>query len=106
MKATNWEKTLDSDLEGPTLPGIVRRAVLDAWQQDSDTVRRRPSPPLVLAIGGIDDTNCHEPVATYGADGVAVIRSILQADDPAQMTHQIKTNMRNPPFEPRDFEKA
>ena len=35
-----------------------------------------------VAIGGIDTTNCREVFAA-GADGIAVIRAIFAASDPA-----------------------
>ena len=37
--------------------------------------------------------NCSEPVG-YGADGVAVIRSVMQASDPAEAVRKIKTGMK------------
>lgn len=69
-------------LEGPALPGSVCRAL--------------PGPirPVVLAIGGINKHNCHEPVVLHGADGVAVIRSVLQSSDPGRISELIHRNMR------------
>ena len=74
------EKTI---LEGPELPGKVCRE-LDQ--------RMGFSRPKVFAIGGIDEMNCHEPVA-LGADGVAVIRAISAAVDPAYTSMRIVANM-------------
>lgn len=71
------------DLEGPTLPGRVSRAIREKYD----------SSPPVLAIGGIDETNCDEPVCAFGADGVAAIRAVLHADDPAEATRQIQASM-------------
>lgn len=72
MTKSHPEKNQDQ-LEGPRFPGRIKEE-LNKFCND------RPS-PIVFAIGGIDETNCHEPVS-YGADGVGVIRSVMQADDP------------------------
>lgn len=69
-------------VEGPALPGTVRRAL-------SGPIR-----PVVLAIGGIDEHNCHAPVVVHGADGVAVIRSVLQSSDPGRISELMHRNMR------------
>mmetsp|Transcript_13139 Transcript_13139/g.18596 ORF Transcript_13139/g.18596 Transcript_13139/m.18596 type:complete len:325 (-) Transcript_13139:265-1239(-) len=74
------------DLEGPTLPGKVRQAFVDEKESEQEL-------PIILAIGGVNSTNCHEPVCIYGADGVAVIRSVLQASDPAKAVLDIFSNM-------------
>jgi thiamine monophosphate synthase len=91
------------DLEGPELPGKIRRLLLEENQQQQqpndkeyNVTNMTSSPPVVFAIGGIDDTNCNEPI-TLGADGVAVIRSVLQADDPARMVGTIHLNMKEMP---------
>jgi thiamine-phosphate pyrophosphorylase len=75
--ASHPEKSAE-DLEGPKLPGVVRRTIVDA---------------KVLAIGGIDDGNCDEPIA-FGADGVATIRAVLQADDPAEIVARLHSRMQ------------
>ena len=109
------------DLEGPRLPGLVKRGIqnhihnhnniileedvdvdadinVDAGvdvgkvQQTSSTSTPSTS-PIIFAIGGIEMENCHEPVE-YGSDGIAVIRSVMQASDPADAVHQIKTGMK------------
>jgi thiamine-phosphate diphosphorylase len=71
-------------LEGPELPGQVCRAL------EKVAGRKRPK---VLAIGGLDASNCHIPVGKYGADGIATIRAVLQAEDPADSVRSIITNM-------------
>jgi thiamine-phosphate pyrophosphorylase len=71
------------DLEGPELPGRVAKA-LGALSRDR---------PRVLAIGGIHAKNCYEPVKIYGADGVATIRAVLQATEPAQVVREMKDMM-------------
>ncbi len=43
---------------------------------------RRYPVQKILAIGGIDERNCFEPVVKYGADGVATIRAVMKAEDP------------------------
>lgn len=72
------------DLEGPALPGKMKKA-LQTTATNANTIP-------IFAIGGIDDSNCHEPVA-LGADGVAVIRAVVQADDPAGAVRNILGNM-------------
>lgn len=42
----------------------------------------------VIAVGGIDASRIHD-VIDAGADGIAVIRAILTADDPAAAAHQL-----------------
>jgi len=74
------------DLEGPLLPGQV------TWALDQLAGQNRPK---VLAVGGIDESNCHEPVLSYGADGIATIRAVLHASEPKDVVGQIKKNMAN-----------
>jgi thiamine monophosphate synthase len=83
-------------LEGPELPGQVGRALATSLAGSNDKKR-----PKVLAIGGLDDSNCHIPVQ-YGADGIATIRAVLQAQDPADAVRSIRANMMNA----NDDEKA
>lgn len=85
LTASHPEKTNVSELEGPQLPGQVKRAILEA------TGTRAPT---IFAIGGIDETNCREPVVQYGADGVAVIRAVLQAVDPTSTVFNMVERMR------------
>jgi thiamine monophosphate synthase len=47
-----------------------------------------------LAIGGLDASNCHIPVE-FGADGIATIRAVLEAEDPADSVRSIQANMMN-----------
>eukprot|EP00550_Attheya_septentrionalis_P009939 CAMPEP_0198297554 /NCGR_PEP_ID=MMETSP1449-20131203/37192_1 /TAXON_ID=420275 /ORGANISM="Attheya septentrionalis, Strain CCMP2084" /LENGTH=302 /DNA_ID=CAMNT_0043998513 /DNA_START=84 /DNA_END=992 /DNA_ORIENTATION=- len=75
-----------TDLEGPALPGQLASALLQQQQQQQST------PTRVLAIGGISTENCHIPVQG-GAHGVAIIRSILQAPDPALTTQMILSKL-------------
>jgi len=90
------EKTSLEDLEGPALPGRVREA-LDRKAVSGDGFvtggRRRKSRPAVFAIGGIDRGNCRELVVEYGADGVAVIRAVVHAQDPATEVALIRQQM-------------
>jgi len=87
---THPEKGSD-DVEGPSLPGMVRHAMEEhsRHQQQQDSKKELP---VVLAIGGIDATNCHEPVA-LGAHGVATIRAILQAKDPIGVVKDMRMAM-------------
>jgi thiamine monophosphate synthase len=82
MTGSHPEKVLVSDLEGPSLPGAVRAKL---YLQIEKGVKRPP----VLAIGGIDASNCNEPVE-FGADGVAVIRAVLSVSDPALSVCSLK----------------
>eukprot|EP00557_Chaetoceros_sp_GSL56_P005140 CAMPEP_0176500918 /NCGR_PEP_ID=MMETSP0200_2-20121128/13854_1 /TAXON_ID=947934 /ORGANISM="Chaetoceros sp., Strain GSL56" /LENGTH=369 /DNA_ID=CAMNT_0017899711 /DNA_START=321 /DNA_END=1430 /DNA_ORIENTATION=- len=77
------------DLEGPELPGLVKQLIFQHMtSKHNDTEIDRISPPIIFAIGGIEMNNCHEPVA-HGADGVAVIRSVMQSSDPARAVQEI-----------------
>ena len=110
LTASHPEKTLQSQLEGPELPGRVKRALLESKKQqatistttttteedkckDASPMAALPLKlPQIMAIGGIDETNCHEPVA-LGADGVAVIRAVLQADHPIERVEEMQSSM-------------
>jgi thiamine-phosphate diphosphorylase len=80
-------------VEGPELPGQVCRRLLEEYSVDETELLQQRRLPNVFAIGGIDETNCHEPVAVYGADGVAVIRAVFGANDPQNAVERIKANM-------------
>ncbi len=99
MTQSHPEKLMD-DLEGPMLPGIIKRAICNTHDKDESDCEKRnlsrrsiPS-PIFYAIGGIDFDNCREPVQ-LGADGVAVIRSVMQAPDPAKIVSQMKDIMKD-----------
>lgn len=93
------EKTSVDQLEGPSLPGRVRETLHQAYSDnnnnettgDDDSANK---PPVILAIGGVDEQNCHEPVK-FGADGVATIRTVMQADDPREAAKLMNTAMLN-----------
>jgi len=94
------------DLEGPALPGLVKVAIqkeIDSVKEDIDQDSididkhghghgHGTVSPIIFAIGGIERENCHEPVG-YGSDGVAVIRSVMQASNPALAVKNIKEGM-------------
>ena len=71
------EKT---EVEGPSLPGEIRAYLREHYGA---------SAPPVLAIGGLDETNAHVP----RADGVAVIRAILDAPDPVAAVHRLQSSI-------------
>lgn len=85
LTSSHPEKTSVDQLEGPGLPGRVRRA-LDGESLQAET-------PRIFAIGGIDETNCDQPIQK-GADGVAVIRAVLQANDPAGTVNRLQSRMK------------
>jgi len=108
LTASHPEKTSQSQLEGPGLPGRVKEALLAAFESKGrgaitatdcsheNALQKTALPlhfPRIMAIGGIDETNCHEPVE-LGADGVAVIRAVLQADCPVARVEEMQRNMR------------
>lgn len=84
------KQTLDQ-LEGPQFPGKVKQELY----QIHDKNKRRIPPPVIFAIGGINEENCREPVVTFGADGVAVIRTVMQAPDPREMVQRMKSAINN-----------
>lgn len=81
------------DLEGPAFPATVCRAL---EQQLSGETKKRPA---VLSIGGLDATNCRGQVSRGHyvpgacADGIATIRAVSQADDPAGAVRAIAGTM-------------
>lgn len=90
------EKTAIDQLEGPTLPGTVKKELYQLFDKMDKTESQLPppEPPKIFAIGGIDEQNCHEPVLEYGADGVATIRAVMQASDPRCMVQDMKHAMQ------------
>jgi thiamine monophosphate synthase len=80
------EKSVDQ-LEGPKLPGRIKEALNRIYGNSSSPI------PVIFAIGGIYETNCHEPVS-FGADGVGVIRAVMRADDPPRMVELINESMK------------
>ena len=84
------EKSDEADLEGPQLPGKVKQALLDNINSDIHSPKNIPK---MLAIGGISIENCDEPIS-FGADGAATIRTVLQANDPAKVVSLLKTTMK------------
>lgn len=82
LTGSHPEKSLD-DLEGPQLAGSARAAIKSAFSSCTSKF---------LAIGGIDENNCNVPLKE-GADGVAVIRSVLKASDPAVTASKLYENM-------------
>ncbi len=87
LTASHPEKTME-ELEGPALPGKVRNALSE------EAMKLGKECPIVFGIGGIDENNCHIPIG-YGADGVAVIRAILQAPNPMEVAFQIHDQMKS-----------
>ena len=91
------EKQSVEELEGPTLPGKVKHELNQLYnhfkQQDDGEACNYHQPPIILAIGGIDEANCNEPVVRYGADGVATIRTVMQSSDPRGVVEIIKSAM-------------
>ena len=95
------EKTSLDQLEGPSLPGRIRDVLFQSFNDDnrsssgdSDLSTVAKKPPIIFAIGGIDEQNCNEPVK-YGADGVATIRTVMQADDPREAVKLMNAAMLN-----------
>ena len=105
LTCSHPEKTSIEELEGPELPGKVRSKILKQIHYDSQNDRAGDkgermviSPfraPVIFAIGGIDESNCSKPVTEFGADGVAVIRSILRAKYPDAVVQLIKNKMNS-----------
>lgn len=88
------EKVSVDQLEGPSLPGRVKKYLYKLFNNSKNEQQDMSSPPpVIFAIGGIDETNCHEPV-TFGADGVATIRTVMQAFDPRSAAQCIKNAMK------------
>lgn len=88
LTASHPEKSSEAGLEGPKLPGNVQRALSKAAAGQQSSMA-----PKVMAIGGIDASNCHIPVE-FGADGVAVIRAVLRAEDPAKAVADMQSSMK------------
>ena len=87
------EKVSVDQLEGPSLPGRVKKYLYKLFNGNNEQQDMSSPPPVIFAIGGIDETNCHEPV-TFGADGVATIRTVMQAFDPRSAAQCIKNAIK------------
>lgn len=87
LTSSHPEKKSLHDLEGPMLPGKVK-AALEKNIKKSSMLRARL--PIIFAIGGINEMNCHEPIA----DGVAVIKSVMGAADPESVVSRMKAKMK------------
>ena len=86
------EKQHEAQLEGPALPGRIKRMLAGLHSKEGRGESSRCA-PIIFAIGGIGESNCHEPVA-LGADGVATIRTVMQAPDPGEAVERIKCAMK------------
>ena len=86
------EKVSVDQLEGPRLPGRVKKYLYKLFNSNKEQQGITLPPPVIFGIGGIDELNCHEPV-TFGADGVATIRTVMQAFDPRSAAQCIKNAM-------------
>jgi len=90
------EKTGD-DLEGPARPAEVVQALDQYYLQLGRQQRQRPK---VLAIGGLDASNCRDQVTTgrfvpdAKADGIATISAVLKNAHPDRAVQDICNNMR------------
>ncbi|GFH44154.1 hypothetical protein CTEN210_00628 [Chaetoceros tenuissimus] len=91
MTQSHPEKSQD-DLEGPSLPGLVKKEVACMVKSKEEEYSSSVSVPIIFAIGGIEKDNCQEPVL-FGADGVAAIRSVMQSSDPNQSVQDLKSAM-------------
>lgn len=84
------------DLEGPAFPAEVCRAL------DDLLFLPKQERPAVLAIGGLDASNCRDQVTRgyyvpdSNADGIATIRAVLQAKDPGEAVRAILQSMGIP----------
>lgn len=87
------EKQHEAQLEGPALPGRIKRMLTDL-RSDEGKGESSMYTPTIFAIGGISESNCHEPVA-LGADGVATIRTVMQASDPGEAVERMKCAMNS-----------
>lgn len=103
----------ESELEGPYFPGRVKLALSEHITRQSSKDVDTKVPP-VLAIGGIDATNCHIPFqcqrdddynndnskthhrwsSSSRVDGIATIRAVFKSSDPAYAVRQIHDNMK------------
>jgi thiamine monophosphate synthase len=92
-----------ANLEGPALPGqVVHKLTHHPFdtthlnhkspQAEESSLQTIKIPIVVLAIGGIDETNCRETIQ-LGANGVAVIRAVMRATDPAEAVRKIYQTM-------------
>ncbi len=72
---------------GSIYPTLSKKDFRLAGLETLKQIRREVS-LKVVAIGGINHTNVEE-VIKAGADGVAVIRAVLEADDVERATHQL-----------------
>lgn len=87
LTSSHPEKKSLQDLEGPKLPGKVKAELEKNIKKSSLSPARMP---IIFAIGGINEMNCHEPLA----DGVAVIKGVMGAADPDSVVSRMKARMK------------
>jgi thiamine monophosphate synthase len=79
-----------TQLEGPELPGQVCRAL-----NHLSSLSGNKNQSSTTCIGDWRDryeSNCHIPIQ-FGANGVATIRAVLQAQSPLEVIQEIKSAM-------------
>ena len=78
---------------GPVVATPSKRDAAPAIGREGVRAVREAATVPVVAIGGIDDGNAGE-VAAAGADGVAVIRAVMQAPDPEASARRLLEAVR------------
>jgi thiamine monophosphate synthase len=95
LTSSHPEKKSLQDLEGPILPGKVKAALVHNHIENPSSLHaKNKKMPIVFAIGGINETNCHEPFIN-GSDGVAVIKAVMGATNPESIVLCMKAKMTN-----------
>lgn len=89
LTSSHPEKKSLHDLEGPMLPGKVKAALVRNHKEFAFSDEKIP---IIFAIGGINEMNCHEPF-NNGADGVAVIKAVSRAANPDSIVSYMKDKM-------------
>lgn len=73
----------------PVFPSISKTGYGAGGTVLATLSQRRPAPPLLVALGGIDASNYQQALAG-GADAVAVLGSIWNHPDPVAVFHAIQ----------------
>lgn len=82
------------EVEGPQLLPQIRAALsAAAAAEDGHKGLRTGRGPALVAVGGIATEDQVREVMAAGADGIAVIRAVLRADDPRDAATRMRTEM-------------
>ncbi|PJJ64785.1 thiamine phosphate synthase [Chryseobacterium geocarposphaerae] len=83
-----WEYAFVS----PVFPSISKKGYGENSTILNDIIRRENSKVKLIALGGINENNIRE-IFSHGVDGVALLGSIWESDEPVQIFRKCRQNV-------------